>query len=349
MEPQDEATSILREVILELTSPNRDLIAIMRRCQHACEILGWQPAKAWFHQELNGYYPDTPLPPHRMVNGTKKWKFEGPLYETIEYQTEQSSHRLDPKVYTEEPDVLEVKAGVSWFLATSRTGYTEDLPETKRAPSPSARHQITLRKVRFFPAGNIAYSLSQIEKHVFDWVSSSCVQLQYGDRVKGIWERYRDAVDTTLQRLGLADHLSAIQDGISKANPESWRAAVLECRNLLNDLANRLWQDPRESYEHLPGSGPDGKLDVRQGNYANRLSAYLHQKSVAGTEGRFLRDEAERLSVSIRSLISVESAAHDPIDRPLAETVVLSTYFILGELTLRTDLSPVLKYDGSAA
>jgi hypothetical protein len=316
----------------------------MRQCQHACEILKWQPAKAWFHQELNGYNPDTPLPPHRKINGSKKWEFDGSLFDGIEYHTEESMYKLDPRTYTEETDILEVKAGISWFLSASQTGYKELLPETKKASSPSGKKQVTLHKVRYFPAGNIAYSLSQIEKYVFDWASTTCVQLQYGNKVNDIWDRYRTIIDSALQKLGLTNHLSAIQDGISKDNPESWRVAVLECRNLLNDLENFLWKDTRNTYIYLPGSGQDGKLDVRQGSYANRLSAYLHQQSVTGPEGKLLRDEAEKLSISIKSLISVESSAHEPIERSLADSVILYTYFLIGELALKTDLCPITEY-----
>jgi hypothetical protein len=349
MDPQQEAISILREAIADLTSPDRDLTSIMRRCQHACEILGWEPAKAWFHQELNGYYPDTVLPPHRKIQGSRKWEFEGPLYEGIMYRSDESMHGLDPKVYDEEADVLEVRAGLSWFVSGAQHGYREPLSEKKKAPSPSGRDQVTLRRVRSFSAGSIAYSLSQIEKHVFDWVSASYVQLQYGNQVKDIWERRRAVVDAAIQNLGLANHLSAIQDGITRDNPESWRSAVFECRSLLNDVANHLWQDARDTYDYLPGSASNGKLDVRKDKFSNRLSAYLHQKSVTGTTGRFLRDEAERLSVSIRSLVAADSEAHSPIERPLAETVVLSTYFIIGELALRTDLEPITQYGPAAA
>jgi hypothetical protein len=344
MDPQVEAITILREVIRDITSPSRDFVAIMRRCQHVCEILGWQPAKAWFHQELNGYYPDTPLPPHRKIHGIKKWQFEGSRYENIQYLAEEATHGLDQSIYDEEADILHVTDGISWFLAASQIGYNENLPDNKKTLSPSRRREVTLRRIRSFQPSNIAYSLSQIEKNVFDWVSNSYVQLQYGNRVKEIWERYRSIVDTTLQQLGLANHLSAIEDGIGRDNPESWRAAVLECRNMLNDLANYLWQDPRETYEHLPGAGSKGRLDVCQGSYANRLSAYFHQKSVTGTEGKFLRNEAERLSVSIKSLISLESSAHNPINKPIADTVILFTYFLIGELAIKTDLSPIIDY-----
>ena len=215
MNPQEEAINILREVLADLSSASRNIVSILRKCQHACEILGWHSAKTWFHQELNGYYADTPVPQHRIIDGIRKWQFEGSVYEGIRYQTDVTMQGLDPKVYDEESDTLEVKAGIQWFLNASQTGYSEELPETKHTPSPTGRDHVTLRRVRTFQAGQIAHALSQIEKQVFDWVSSSYVQLLYGDQVSSIWEKYRAVVDEVLQKLGLSSHLSAIQEGIA--------------------------------------------------------------------------------------------------------------------------------------
>jgi hypothetical protein len=345
MNPENEAAEILQNLVKQFSTAGYDIISIMRQCQFVCEIMDWQDAKLWFHQEINGYNADSPLPSHRKINGIQTWKFEGSIYESVSYQTDKSMYGLDKSVYTEEPDVLDVQTGIQWFLSASETGYTENLTETKKALAPSGKKQIVLRKIRMFSQNSIQSSLSQIERMVFDWISKSYVQLQYGNRVMNLWENYRNTVDKVLQQLELSNHLSVIQDEIRKDNPEAWRTAVLACRNLLNDVANYLWADPKETYDNLPGNGDNGKLSVKLGQYVNRLSAYLHQKSVTGTQGKFLRDEAERLSVSIRSLVSLASSAHQPIEKPLAEMVVLSTFFILGELARKTDLEPITQYN----
>jgi hypothetical protein len=57
-----------------------------------------------------------------------------------------------------------------------------------------------------------------------------------------------------------------------------------------------------------------------------------------------MRYEIERLATSIRGLIALEGEAHAPIGREEGRTVALSTYFILGELALRTDLLPIEVY-----
>ena len=61
-------------------------------------------------------------------------------------------------------------------------------------------------------------------------------------------------------------------------------------------------------------------------------------------DGRTLRDEAERLWGSIGTLMEYQSKAHSPINREQARSIALGTYFILGELTIKTDLQPVKKY-----
>ena len=40
--PQEEASQIFSEVLRDLTSPNPDIKLVLRRCQHACQVLNWQ-------------------------------------------------------------------------------------------------------------------------------------------------------------------------------------------------------------------------------------------------------------------------------------------------------------------
>jgi hypothetical protein len=85
-------------------------------------------------------------------------------------------------------------------------------------------------------------------------------------------------------------------------------------------------------------------LDVTQGHTKNRIAAYLHQKGLSGTEGKYLRSEVERLVASIDSIISFQSAAHDPIDLQNARSIAISTYLLVGEIVTRTDLIPIKEY-----
>lgn len=342
--PQDEAIGLLGEVIANLTSTNKDLKSVLRKCQHVCELLGWEQQKQWIHQELNGYYKGAILPPYRIISGVRKWDIGQSGHDSITWISESIAYGVDSQIYEEESDTLEVWAGIDWFISASSVGYRDVLKETKVVTTPSKKDRVTLHRVRIFGSPAITWGLSQIEKAVYDFASSAYVQLKYSNVIKHIWDGYQIQVDKVISQLGLTQHLSAIEANLLSTNPEAWRAAAFECRNLVNDLANYLWRDPRDRYEHLPGKTDDGKLDVSQGKFGNRLSAYLHQKGITGTQGKYLRDEASRLSASIQSLISFQSEAHEPVSHSNARSIAIATYVLIAEIATRTDLIPIESY-----
>jgi hypothetical protein len=342
--PQEEAIILLDEVIKALTSSTRDLKTILRKCQLVCELLNWGSQKSWFDQELNGYYPGSQLPSYRKIVGKKIWEIQASTYNVIKQQSEEMVYGRDPAVYDEQPDTLEVWTRIDWFIANSRVGYRESLDETKSARSPAGDRYVTLQRIRVFSAGTITFSVMEIERNAFNFASQAYVQLKYGNAMGDIWANYRRLVDAELSKLTMNQHLHVIESGLQSNNEESWRVAVFECRNLLNDLANDLWRDPRPTYDYLLGNGPNGKLEVMHGEFGNRLAAYIHQKGISGTRGSFLRHEAERLADSIHSLIAVQSEAHDPVSLEDARSFAIRTYFVVGELVTRTDMQPVLQY-----
>lgn len=210
---------------------------------------------------------------------------------------------------------------------------------------------MTVERVKIVEAATFARIVEQIEHLVFEFASSHYSTLRYGNVLSDVWLEYRRKVDLALGSLGLATHLEVVELGLQSDNPSQWRAAAFACRNLLNDVANHLWQDSRKTYQHLESEvdGHRQKMDVSQGKFANRLAAYVHQRGLRGTSGRFFREEVERLAVSIRSLIAFQSEAHEPITKEDAQSVALATYFLLGELITRTDMVPIEQYSDPAS
>src|SRR5688500_8168182 len=108
--PQEEATWLLSQVVSELTSPSHDLKSVLRKCQHICELLGWQSKLDWFRQELNGYLLNSPLPFYRKINGTRKWNITESGHDFAAWTAENIISGIDPAVYEEEVDTLDVWA-----------------------------------------------------------------------------------------------------------------------------------------------------------------------------------------------------------------------------------------------
>ena len=341
--PQEEAVEILAQVIQHLSRQKPDLKRVLRWCQHVCELLGWEPAKSWFQQELSGYPADALVPEHRIAHGRLVWQAKGSTYERLERAAAQVVG-LQPEDADTKETVLEVRGGIESLLAASETGYREVTDETKVERSPLKRKSVTLQRERTFPAEAFVQILAAIETMAFDFASKSYAQLRYGEVLGDIWGDYRKQGDTVLQKLSLGKHLDAIQLGLRSDNPESWRMAVFGCRSLLQDLAAFLWQDARPTYEPLLGDGRKGKLKVTKDRYKNRLSAYLHQKGLRGTSRAHLSDLIDRIDASIRSLIDWQSKAHDPAVAQDARAIALSTYLVLGELVSKTDMQPVRNY-----
>ena len=206
------------------------------------------------------------------------------------------------------------------------------------------RVDVDLVRVVYLDPSRISRVVAAIENATFEFAASAYPELRYGDLLTDFWQQYRREVEVALHRMDLDQHLATIEQGLNSDNETGWRAGVLACRSLLEDLAAHLWRDARPTYDALPGDGPGEHLSVTADKYVNRISAYLHQREVTGQGGRFIRDEADRLSSSLRALVGYQSTAHSPITKLDARSIALGTYFLIGELTSKTDLEPVEEY-----
>lgn len=340
--PQDEAIDILKEVLGNFFSRVVDLKNVLRRCAHVCEILNWSEQLAWFQNELFGYPSGVELPWHRKaIRGRLDWLATGGI-NTVLNKVIEDEHRLGekPTEYTE----MEVWAGIDWVLSASQSGYVESTGR-KSSQYISFRHEsVETKEVKVYDKHVFQTILSNIENLVFSFVSKSYAVLCYGDVLQDIWQGYRTKVDEQLIPIGFGGHLDTIRTGLASNNPQDWKTAMWSCRDILSDIATYLWQDPRETYEYLSGKGKGGKLRVTQSNYVNRLGAYLHQKAITGKTRAYLHAEMERIYHSIQTLNELDSKAHGVITLNDARTVAIGTYIILGELTTRTDMEPIIQY-----
>jgi hypothetical protein len=344
--PQIEATQLLNEVLVSLTSTTHDIKTILRKCQLVCELLGWESQKTWFKQELNGYSKDQIIPEYRKATLHLEWEPREFGYYQARWKTELSMGNIDLSDFPSQYEEIEIWEGIDWLLNAAHNGYLEITDETKDTFFRSKT--ITIHRVKKSTGQPFSRILSEIEKHTFDFASNAYVQLRYGNTISDILVDYRRRVDKVINELDLNKHLEAIHLGLTTDNEEAWRSSIFECRNLLEDLANYLWQDPRPEYPYLTGydeeGNPKGELDVKKGFFKNRLRAYIHQKGFRKRHRKFIESEIDRLSNSISSLISLQSTAHQKLDRNEALSIALATYFIIGELSLYTDMKPINEF-----
>jgi hypothetical protein len=352
MSRRDEAVRILDQALTQLMSPTRDIVAVMRSLQHACELMGWPTQQAWFHREVVGYGLETKIPDYRRVPCRLAWQPRGSAYQNTKWMSQAMVYGdglVDEGELAQETEPFELRIGTEALLSHSHSGLNEDTTETKLGYLRDHGGTIPLRHVKIVDSETLRDVVRQIENFVFEFASKAIVLLKYGNTMGDIWTEYRAALDDTVSQLPFGNHLAAIDEGLGSPNPEMWRSAVLECRNLLSDIAGHLWRDSRITYSGLPaGGGKGGELSVSSEKFANRLRAYLHQKSVTGTRGSFLGDAATYLADAISSLKDFQCEAHQPIARQDARSVAIFTYLFLGELVRRTDMAPIARYEDAA-
>jgi hypothetical protein len=343
MSRQAEAAQILSDVVRDLSSPDANIKLVLRKCMHAYQIIGLDDGVAWVRQELDGYPTGSALPEYRRVTGNIEWRIAGlSIFSTSSLVTS-SLDASELGRLAVLSTTLELHDGIDWIVNASKRGHLEHLGEKTTARTTIGKTS-NLVRVKAFPAATFVSTLGRIEHAVLEHASKNYALLAYGEALTDIWQGYRQAVDAKLSDLNFGNHLQTIQNGIRSTNPEDWRLAAYGCRNLIEDVASYLWQDPRPTYELLPGDGDDGKLKVTRDRFLNRISAYLHQQTVTKTTDRFLHDELDRLDASIRSLARNQSAAHSAVSLNDARHLVIATYFILGALVTKTGMIPITSY-----
>lgn len=338
--PQEDALAIFAAVVNDLTTGARELKSVLRRCVHAARLLDWRDNLPWLQAELDGFGSDQALPTYRrQVRAYTTWRAHT-IDANIKLAITEDS-RGEP---TQTWFLRDMRAGVSALVGASATGFVTPTGRTETRRLSSWFQHVPVEEIEVVPKESIAGVLRGVEDALFTYASQAYTILRFGDAVGEIWHSYRTGVDQALAPLGLGGHLDAVRTGLKSDNPEQWRQAMWACRDLLRDLASHLWLDSRDTYPHLKGK--DRKpIAVNADKYVNRLAAYLHQKGVTGTVGKYLRAELERIDSSIHALNDLYSAAHEPVAREDARLAAVTVYTLLGEFVARTDMQPVLQYE----
>jgi hypothetical protein len=344
LERTEEALILLRDAIDQFSLQPHDIASILRKCQHICEILNWGKQRELFWNEFNGYQAGMVIPGYRIIRGVMKWEVIQTGRSFANALAEEIAYGKPDDLNNEESISMEISMSINQILQLKNTGYSIRLDNTTTIPSRTRHSNIIYTQIKTFHKAEFDNLLTRIESVVFDFISETYVQLKYSERIFNIWSDYQSLVDSTLAQSDFRDHLESINMNIGSTNPQDWRIAVFGCRNLLHDLADYLWKDIRDTYLPLQGLGRDGRLEVTADKFANRLIAFLHQKSILGTKGKFLREELEKISDSISALISYQSEAHEEIRKIDADSIVINTYILIGEIILRTDFIPIKEY-----
>lgn len=363
--PVTEAITILDEVVRDCGVGDPELKSVLRRCQYAAHLVGDSVhADLWRHH-IGGFPEGVDIPSCRVVVGTVHWRTS-----SVDVGEENSLGSKADQVHGTFPArKLYANESIDQLMHWSIKGMARLAPNIgpnsirsgplptifmvaspgsgdRRAPRPrSEGPEYNVYAWEIYPSTNFDHALAGILQDAYEWAMTTVARLKYEDRVSGIWERVRQDVDANLPKLGLSNHLLAVDRQLGSSNPEEWRSAPYSCRNILRDVAEYLWRVPGRTTK-LPDA--DGKMKdcpVDSEHYVTRLNAYLFYRTRSGSERRLTHTEAELLGELMGRVNTLDNNAHAKVDRELAESAVLHTYIVLSDLIRLTDMVPLASID----
>jgi hypothetical protein len=215
MTRQKEALSLIQHMVDALSAHPRDLDlkAMLRRGQHACELLGWPVRKQWFQQELNGYAREAPVPRYRVIRGILSWAPAGGLLDRTTWASQEILFGRDTAGPQAEEITFDARGSIDWLIDATARGYTEPTDWTLETPAEPLSRTIILRAVKVFPPASFAAALAGIQQAAFDFASQAHAQLlaDLAAQDEGAVERDGSSAQTRLflilsgERVSLSD------------------------------------------------------------------------------------------------------------------------------------------------
>jgi hypothetical protein len=328
---ESEATTLLKQVLDTMLESDYDHETHLERClmkmQHAFQLLNWTEQIGAITFELRGYPKKVRQPEWRKLSYYQSYK-KDPAYI--------GSWVPDEVLKGEGVKEWDMPDSVATILESRKRCITHKGYRHLETPEKSqGAHFIEVITIQTSDYDNL---LSNIKQEYFGLCSRAIAQIQFGHTIVSVFEKYRQAVESRLVQLGIANNLEAAVHDVSRENPESWRNAVMGCRNILSDLADKLWQAPDDEYPYL------GKMKLKGAPtdlVKNRLCAWLHQKGIRRSDDKIVELQMLNLVNMVNELYSLGSKAKRQIEYQDALCCLINTYTLLGEIALRTDMQPI--------
>lgn len=327
-----EALTVLQGVLTELSKPDyshdKDLETNLMKMSYAFRLLNHKEQVDTISKELQGYSSDD-IPDWREVSNSITYEAH-----IVSVPDELKPHRIKAPMGDSVSAIIGLRNRWTRFANNpSSSKIITFKTKTKRI--------VQVKEVTTILLPQLDNILNVIRHVYYESCSSVISQLKYGQILESIFQQYKKAVDDKLSKLRISNQLEAVIHDISRDNPESWRNAVMGCRNILTDLANRLWQAPDKYYKPLNLQLKGLPLEPVK----NKLRSWIHEKGIGQTEHKFIEVQLTKLADVINELYALDSKAKEQIEYQDALCCLINTYTLLGEIALRTDMQPITKVE----
>jgi hypothetical protein len=312
-----EAESMLQSLVWSLRDPHfsvEQLPSLMKTYLLALRLLGADDK--WVSAELKGYSRMGEVPGYRYHNCK------------VTYTTEESGAVIGE----EHSEMCGFDQSVGFMVDHRTTGWEF----TRKGGDKDFVGRVVATKRRATAEQwYIDNALEKIAEELFDRATKTLVTARFGAVIDTIFRDYQRAVGNALSNLGIEDHLETAYRNMKGGDESKWRAGALVCRNVLHDLATKLWCVQGRDYNF-----GDGRGLVKLNNPPIRLRAYMREKGL---------DKQDIPVALLGPVYSEGSAAKIRCSYEDARSVLIMTYLFVAELIRKTDMEPVteIKKGGS--
>lgn len=189
--------------------------------------------------------------------------------------------------------------------------------------------------------------LDRIRTATHTFLVATEAELDAGQAESPLFLRAQEYINAALAKIApdaLAKFVAA-QERLYSANDEDLAHALTSCRRMIKALADALYPPTDATIR-----GDDGvERKMSDDAYRNRLVQYVRDSAAGGTHAATLQASLDSLGSRLKSLDSLASkGVHDKVTVSEAETCVLWTYLLAGDLVRIADGSSGLFSDAGA-
>jgi len=294
--------SLARDLLDDIELSRLGAEALLLKASRLARLAGTDEDQKWLDYELGGYRSGEETS-EKFLTLTGRWidrkersAYWGPL----------AQHEAGI-----EAEKLALKS-----LSTQGVGGDGVITATRNiasAASAHSNHIATLGGIRSRVLGLLHKFATRIYyERLFSQVASS------------IFERYQAAVDKQLATIAgeALSKLPTAYDRLAEGDAEAISQAMATCRRVIDVFADSVF--PRRDEAFLIGDQP---LKVGDSNHLNRVNAYVASKTPS-------QSRRTRLRQSLSNVYDrVCAGIHDDVTPNEAQSLVLSTYLLLGEIS----------------
>lgn len=190
--------------------------------------------------------------------------------------------------------------------------------------------------------------LGKVTQRIHDYLVSVEADLLAGKVNSDIFQRAQLYINEALRKYApdALNKFVASQESLSAGTPEDFAHALTSCRRLIKALADAVYPARAEEVE-----GIDGVLrSMTDDKYKNRLTEYVRSNVEGKRHKQTVVQIVSDLSNRLNALDGLASkGVHDDVTQAEAETCVMWTYLLAGDIVRITDGTSALLVEGVTA